>query len=273
MPSAAERLALIREKIERAKKHIGDLDNERASFLALNPYLVTPEYYAEYNATAYFLDECPPIPNSIALMAGDAIHNLRSALDHLFFQLIEANGKTPIIEDYPGFPILKSKERFDKYVAANCAQKKGTSGKAENLIQATKAYQGGNDTLWSLQELDNIDKHRLLITAVFAINKFGFDIGGRNLERMTANMAIRIVGELPPKIAWFSAPDRKIGAKKGDVIFSIEGDFETNKNVQFTFDIAFGEPEIVKGKPLLETLQQMSDFVDALICSFLPCLG
>jgi hypothetical protein len=51
-----------RLKIERAKQHIRDLDKAKADFLALNPYKLTPEYYAEPNVTAYFLDKFTPVP-------------------------------------------------------------------------------------------------------------------------------------------------------------------------------------------------------------------
>jgi hypothetical protein len=41
----------------------------------------------------------------------------------------------------------------------------GIPAGAVKLIEATKPYKGGYDNLWILHELNNIDKHRLLITA------------------------------------------------------------------------------------------------------------
>ena len=39
---------------------------------------------------------------------------------------------------------------------------------AVDAIDAIKPYKGGNDTLWRLHGLNNIDKHRLLITVGLA---------------------------------------------------------------------------------------------------------
>ena len=43
-----------------------------------------------------------PIPVDLSLVIGDAVHNLRSALDHLAWQLVLANGQTPTTQTaYP----------------------------------------------------------------------------------------------------------------------------------------------------------------------------
>ena len=76
-------LAQTFAKIERAKEHIRDSDRERAAFLGGDPYTLTPEFNRETSSTLYFLDECREIPFNIPLIAGDAIHNLRTALDYL----------------------------------------------------------------------------------------------------------------------------------------------------------------------------------------------
>ena len=44
------------------------------------------------------------------------------------------------------------------------------------------------------------------------------------------------------------------------------------KDVTFSFEIAFGEPQVAEGEPLLETLQGMKDLVNNLISDFDPFL-
>ena len=44
------------------------------------------------------------------------------------------------------------------------------------------------------------------------------------------------------------------------------------KDVTFAFEIAFGEPQVAEGEPLLETLQGMKDLVNNLISDFDPFL-
>src|SRR5580704_15309143 len=70
-----------RAKLERARLHIADLNSQKTSFLEAKPYGVTPEYYTEKDMTVYFLDRFTPVPTSLPLIIGDAVHNLRSALD------------------------------------------------------------------------------------------------------------------------------------------------------------------------------------------------
>jgi hypothetical protein len=100
-----DRISDATAKIKRAEKHIRELDIERAAFLASDPYAAVPEYYVKQDATIYFLDKWEPIQDNLSLIAGDAIHNLRSALDYLIFQVIAGPGKA---SDHSAFPILKT---------------------------------------------------------------------------------------------------------------------------------------------------------------------
>jgi hypothetical protein len=259
------RLAPIRQKVERAKKHIFDLDSERAAFLDSNPYVLTGEYYVEHKTTAYFLDQSSPVPDIIRLIAGDAAHNLRSALDYLACALVEANGGT--ISRSTAFPICES---LQKYQAEASGKIKGMRKEACEAIERTKPYCGGNNTLWGIHELDRIDKHRLLVTVASVLNKFGYEIGLRELQNVVLGFDEPI--DLPRSTVWFNPPDRKFGAKKGDVIFSMFGNYEADKNVKFTFDVALGEPEVLKGKSLLETLKAAVDTVEDLLPKFAPFL-
>src|SRR5271157_5940725 len=84
----------IRLKIKRADHHIHDLDLESQRFLGSNPYLASPKYNPDIRKTEYRAIMCKTIWGSIPSIAGDAIHNLRSALDDLACQLVlAANGK------------------------------------------------------------------------------------------------------------------------------------------------------------------------------------
>src|SRR5581483_7814217 len=45
---------------------------------------------------------------------------------------------------------------------------------AVRLIESLQPYNGGNDALWTLAELDNFDKHRLLVVAAVKIGDWWF---------------------------------------------------------------------------------------------------
>src|SRR5260370_40746829 len=84
---AAEKLIGVRDKTEWAKKHIVYLNEAIQSFLKSDPYHVAPKGDPNTGQLRYYVTHAEPAPASIALVAGDAIHNIRSALDHLAYQL------------------------------------------------------------------------------------------------------------------------------------------------------------------------------------------
>jgi len=87
MPTIEERLAQITPKVERAKKHISDVNVEILSFLKTDPYKVSTKRDPHTRKLIYYVSNIQPVPNPIALMAGDAIQNMMSALDHLAYQV------------------------------------------------------------------------------------------------------------------------------------------------------------------------------------------
>ena len=86
--TANERLALIRVKVERAKEHIRDLEAEVRSFLSKSPYVVGAKRDPQTRKLIYYVANVSETPIKIAPIAGDVIQNLRSALDHLAYQLV-----------------------------------------------------------------------------------------------------------------------------------------------------------------------------------------
>jgi hypothetical protein len=93
----------VRVKIDRAKKHLSELDRSIRAFEALHPYSVMPDKKSEpsYVIDRFWLNV--DIPDEWAAVLGDCVHNLRSALDLLAVALVEANGGTP--GDHTSFPV------------------------------------------------------------------------------------------------------------------------------------------------------------------------
>ena len=87
MPDA---LIGARLKVERARKHLDLLRQETRAFTEGKPYGVRAEFDAERSEYAIRIrlrDPDTRVPIGLSLIAGDAVHNLRSALDHLAWQL------------------------------------------------------------------------------------------------------------------------------------------------------------------------------------------
>jgi hypothetical protein len=256
-------LAGARAKIDWAKEHIRNLDRDKAAFLALNPYTVTPEFYVEHGSTAYFLDKLQPIPVCIPLLAGDAAHCLRTALDYLAYSLVPELARKPGVQIY--FPICKS---LKEYRTESVRKTDGMPQSAKDRIDTFKPYLGGDNRLWELHQLDIIDKHRLLMITATTVSKIGFEIDSAFFEATFKGMFKLPPGAIPKQTVYFSAPEPLFPMEKGALLYAVKGNFEADKRVDFTFDIAFGEPEIFKGQLLVKTLSELADMVESIVLSF-----
>ena len=157
---ALDRLILIRVKIERAKKHLSDLVNLLREFRNQHLNVVGTQGDFKTGQRTHFHVDLSILPFEAIATAGDIIHNLRSSLDHLAYQLVVVGcGMEPSrrIE----FPIAKD---FSTYESEKVKKVEGMRELAIKYIDNSKPYKGGNQVLWRIHELDNIDKHRTLFT-------------------------------------------------------------------------------------------------------------
>jgi hypothetical protein len=124
---------------------------------------------------------------------------------------VRANGGTPNLST--AFPICNSAKSF----GAKLSKIEAVGQEALDLIKATKAYKGGNDGLWALRELDNADKHRLLITIAAAHHGVGIDIE-RMFQQATASLGVEVESPDFPPIFLQPAGDQ-FPLEDGDVLF------------------------------------------------------
>lgn len=143
-------------KIARAAEHLDALGAEASAYLDSNPYQVVGEPRADGDMLLVCkVYRYPPLRLSVLL--GDFLHNLRSSLDHLAWQLVLANGGTP--GKKTAFPILSKKASKPIRISG------GVSAKAADLVERFQPYNSTDTTprehpLWVLSTLNNIDKHR-----------------------------------------------------------------------------------------------------------------
>ncbi len=257
----------IRIKIQRATEHIGDLESEVRRFLETHPYAVGTKRDPQTRQLIYYLVDVHQPPGRIAAITGDILQNLRSALDHLAYELfmVGPGGQTGNPANHVYFPIS---DDAAKYHIESPGRVKGMGQDAIDAIDAIKPYKGGNDTLWRLHRLNIVDKHRLVIAVGSALRSI--DLGAHVFGTLAAHNPA--LAAMEPLHAFFRPADRMFPLKIGDQLFIDAADAEANQKMQFRFEVAFGEPGIVEGEPLLETLRQMMDLVDNIATSFVPLL-
>jgi hypothetical protein len=80
MASAFDR---VLAKYQRAQKHMEDFQSAVDLFRDSNRDSVGAKIDEETGDAIYYVKSVPVVPDSISLILGDALHNLRSTLDHL----------------------------------------------------------------------------------------------------------------------------------------------------------------------------------------------
>jgi len=152
-------------KIGRAQEHFRIFDSELGEWTESKPYSILQKSDPEGCRHTLVLELKRPFPaDKWSLIAGDCIHNLRCALDHLVYALAVKNSGTNPPQDANRlqFPIASSLEQFEK----QRDRIKGLSDKAQTFIEQRQPYNVRTKKmppqLAILSGLDNADKHRLL---------------------------------------------------------------------------------------------------------------
>ena len=260
-------IQLIRAKLERAEKHISDVDAAIRLFFKSSPYLTITKQDQQTSDYISYVESVGDVPAKVSLIAGDAIHNIRSALDHLAWQLVLSTGNTP--GPSTSFPIFDSAVEYE---ARSERKVKGMRQAAIDAIGALKPYKTGNRLLWQLHRLDIIDKHRMVVTAGSALTASTIMPSVRN-KLLEAFMARRLPGEPIPDYKSFRGRPHVVNyaLKKGDIIHRVpESDME--KDAKFAFEVAFAEPKIAEGEPVIQTLYQLFKLADQIVSGFEPLL-
>jgi hypothetical protein len=158
----------VKQKFQRAKIHRDELHRELVSYYESNPgnLFETPESTPEHRL--YEFREKKPIPAHFGLICGDCLQCLRSSLDYLVWELVEAAGKPThkqlmfpvslIAKDYKSE--LTKRHRLD-----------GVDPTAISIIDTLQPCVSDDperSPLAMLDALTNLNKHRRIILTSLA---------------------------------------------------------------------------------------------------------
>jgi hypothetical protein len=167
----SDRLARVLLKIERAGEHLHALYDEFGAVLeADGARLFAPiEFDEDTGECVSKAGEFGEAGARASILAGEVVHQLRSALDHLVWQLVEAQHQTP--QRRHAFPVRLAPfpKGFKKTVSTQ--QLDGVPPAAIRLVERAQPYHARNPAEHWLAVLDGMwqaDKHRLLLSAVIA---------------------------------------------------------------------------------------------------------
>src|SRR5688500_16547143 len=100
-------------RLDRALEHLQSLEAEVQRWLGTNPYNIIHEYHAERSEHVFRVDPHGPAPAKSGLILSDCLHQLRSSLDNLVYDLAIAHNRgNPLpadVQERLMFPICKDK--------------------------------------------------------------------------------------------------------------------------------------------------------------------
>jgi hypothetical protein len=233
-------------KINRAKQHITDLRAEFDAFLDANPhtydikYEYDPNEYSQMRDLRISIDFGKGVraPEILGLLIGDAVHNLRSALDHLTWELI---GPTNGPQDKSlSFPMRDTRANYESAIAGLQA----TPAPIKKFLRGFEAYgRGDGEALYGLHILDRTDKHRVINPIIAAAKISGLRDHRDGIIHPDTIAGIGDDGEAVFPIHFRSIP--------------IEGD----PDFKITLDVFFGNVDAFPRNPVLPTLTELADYV------------
>jgi hypothetical protein len=250
-----------RERLKRADENIRDLNSELVEFLAPSPVVefdwdmdreqavITDDHRKTFEELKQFICTLSIKPR-FSVLAGEIIHHLRSAFDHVVWQLsspiLQANSPRQI--EFPVFlaPQLcgLKKSKMCQY----CRKVEGVaSASALTRIDSLQPYiapSPDKHPLWVIHDMDIADKHRELILAVAILRVL-----------TSANAIVDAIGEYVP---WELNPRnvRITGIRKMDV------------KLKMSAQVTFGKFAGRQDEPIIPTLQNLLRFTSDAVDSF-----
>lgn len=161
-------------KLERSLHFFSEISTTLDQYRAAGNFQVTGGGHSNDNLT---LSLRANIPMNMMLCFGDAIHNMRSALDHVAYSFCKADD-SKLADHKISFPVGNSRQEFKDKV-----DKLELSHQVKNCFLGFEAFPlGAGQNILALNKIDNIDKHRIIPLAVTKAILSNVRVRHRNYE-------------------------------------------------------------------------------------------
>jgi len=245
-----------RLKIKRAYKHVSEIASLLQSLSETNFYDLTVEKDANSGENFLRANIKEGIPaDEYAPILGDALHNLRSALDFIYYETVFLCGGTPT--KWTRFPIRDTREELVSHLDSALKAKQISILVRSLVLDVVKPYKTGNIALWTLDDWNITDKHELLVPVfkLVIVNQVGFED-----EQHRALAGLR---------------DQFFFGESGVAL--LEGATGMNINVKHkghaAIDILIARDILKKIQPVVPTLRGFAEEVTKVVNVFVEALG
>jgi hypothetical protein len=255
-------------KVDRAYTHTVDLTAECIRFAnQTNPYETFFEDNLETGERTYFIRVHKEMPQLLSALIGDIAQNLRSALDHLAWHLVQSSPVMPKAQDRDiYFPIYATANDYHK---GKMKRMQGATGASIQAIDRIEPYcqrdgggMGDGASLFWLNEINRLDKHRLLVPVWGMMVSHTFP----RTKRTELPEELRVaLGEGP---IYIHATAESPGSLKDGCKLLTLPIADADDDMRFQVRLAFGEPECVRGKDIATSLAAMEKRVREIVLGF-----
>lgn len=239
-------LAAIMDRLVRADENLDEIRDALRTHHASDLHKITVEFEPTEEGRVASIGYVLPPPIRVYTLVGDVLHEWRSILDHLAWQLVLANGGKP--GDQTSWPVLRL--ALTPYKRGPTRGKSpppnvegGVSDIARAIFDGAQPYQWKHlymeHPFYLLDHLNIVDKHRHVALQ-------GFHITG---------MLIAGDGPLPH----FTATARTLSSSEyGAEVEFVPSDPKVDVNVTATLQVTLHEiPGRALARPLLQTLEEI----------------
>jgi hypothetical protein len=265
-------LAGCKEKLWRAHEHFELLQEEIAKLQTGETQLATFRTELKpdaHNILRTLVDAIDEPPLLLATILGDMVHNLRSSLDHLVFELAFLGLRGKKIPDKTAFPAsltranwcsnkvqqvllegVLQKHRALLYQAQPCYRKRDT-------VSPTARRRRKRHPIADLHDLWNEDKHRIVQSVVLVPNEMRPTLGPfvNCLPARQPRINLDFLGlPVKPETEVLEIPVRVTGPQP---------------RVQVQIEIA-GQISLRNGFPVLNAMSDIGEYVKAIVERFQP---
>lgn len=167
-----------RLKVERAEKHIADFNAAFQTFVDSNPYVLTVN--GRYGTSYWGVELVKPLPSDLMLIVGDAVHNLRSALDHCVWDMSAPN-RPLLTNQQKRYLVFEAAEHLTDYESMIDGVL-GFSADVKSFLKSIAVHRyGSGHALLDLHRLDIDDKHAVIVPTISQVELSGL----RTIKRLS----------------------------------------------------------------------------------------
>jgi hypothetical protein len=214
-------------RFRRAQEHLTQFVREEHDFFAENPggYACEPDTDGAYQIHKIkFTKRFPP---RWSVLATEIVEHFRSSLDHAAFATFLADRGPDAKSNFAAFPIAKTAPDLERGIKG---RSKDLREEILSVIRGLQPYKGGNDALYTLNELCNVSKHGLITLMAGAISSF--ELSGFETAQGTVISKSIQWDSIKNEIEYARSPIDAHGEHEGKVtVYITLGDIDWGKDI------------------------------------------